>query len=270
MDAPAAETASPLEVRSYFVRKRNALAVRARFSDLFADYYLHQLQTGQPKAPPEVDALMKEALAGITLHVASRPWAETHAWTINFQQPLANFFVSGDNTTGRLAGRVFTEGVKVGEHGMFYAQAQRSGGVPRTSAVPIEEGGMLRAVERFYRQSEQRLARFFEYGPEDYVFISAQPQCDLEWLENLTPEGILTLDKDEELSLLEKRTYHWECGCNQERILRVLEPHARKGLDALFGADEFLNVTCPRCGAKYRVQREQFEAWLREREDEAP
>jgi hypothetical protein len=32
---------SAVELRSYFVRKRNALLVRGRFSPLYLDYYLH-------------------------------------------------------------------------------------------------------------------------------------------------------------------------------------------------------------------------------------
>ena len=43
MDVPPADTASLLEVRCYFVRHRNALLVRANFSPLFVDYYLHLL-----------------------------------------------------------------------------------------------------------------------------------------------------------------------------------------------------------------------------------
>jgi len=42
----------------------------------------------------------------------------------------------------------------------------------------------------------------------------------------------------------------------------VLAPHARHGMEDLFGGDEFIKVTCPRCGKLYRTHREQFEAWL--------
>ena len=52
-----AETTPPntadagLEVRTYFVRNRNAMLARADFGDLFVDYYLH-LSANQIKVAP--------------------------------------------------------------------------------------------------------------------------------------------------------------------------------------------------------------------------
>lgn len=261
MDLPPSEAASRIDLRCYFVRHRNALLVRGDFSGLFMDYYLHLLELGI-KHPPALDQMLKEALVGVLMHCASRPWNERHAWTVNFQHPLANFFVTADNTNACVTGRVFTEDVKRAERSVFYAQAQKHLDEPRMSAIEIETTCFFHAVEQFYARSEQRLARFFEYGPDDFVFISAQPQCDIPWLESLTEEGVRALDQKEELSLLEERSYHWECGCTQERIYQVLAPHARQGLEKLFEGDEFLKITCPRCGRLYRTHREQFEAWL--------
>ena len=95
-----------LEVRTYYVRSRNALLARADFGELYVDYYLHLSAQGI-KVQPEHDALFKRALAGFTLHSASRPWNELTAWTINVQSPLVNLFLTGDNETGAVTGRVF-------------------------------------------------------------------------------------------------------------------------------------------------------------------
>ena len=43
---------SVVDLRSYFVRKRNALLVRGRFSPLYLDYYLHLMQYGLQNAEP--------------------------------------------------------------------------------------------------------------------------------------------------------------------------------------------------------------------------
>ena len=80
---PATSPPEPgLEVRSYFVRGRNALLTRADFGELYVDYYLHQGQLGAQHAPGD-DELLKQALAAVTLHSASRPWSESVAWTIH-------------------------------------------------------------------------------------------------------------------------------------------------------------------------------------------
>jgi molecular chaperone Hsp33 len=263
MEVPPSDPASQLDLKCYFVRHRNALLVRGDFSGLFMDYYLHLLDIGV-KHPPQLDTMLKQALVGIIMHCASRPWSERHAWTVNFQNPLANFFVTADNNNACVTGRVFTEDVRQAPRNVFYAQAQKHLGEARRSVIEIETTDFFQAVEQFYARSEQRIARFFEHGPDDYVFVSAQPHCDLPWLESLTDEAIRTMDQAEELSLLEQRVYHWECGCTLERIYQVLAPHARKGLEDLFSEDEFLKATCPRCGKIWRAHREQFEAWLQD------
>ena len=51
-----------LEVRTYFVRERNALVARADFGEMYVDYYLHQSTLGHRPAP-EPDAMLKDALA---------------------------------------------------------------------------------------------------------------------------------------------------------------------------------------------------------------
>ncbi len=95
---------SGLEVRTSFVRNRNALLARADFGELFVDYYLHLGAHGL-RLEPAIDALFKRALAAFTLHCASRPRNELTAWTVNFQEPLLNLFLAGDNGTGAVTGR---------------------------------------------------------------------------------------------------------------------------------------------------------------------
>lgn len=248
-----------IEVRTYFARGRNALVARADFSELYASLYLHQMDTGQ-KVERALDELLRDALAAVTLHCASRPWNETVAWTVNFQHPLANVFVSGDNQHGTVVGNVFSENVKKTEKNIFYADVLIANEPTRRSVVEFTEDNFLKALEAFYQESEQRPARIFRHDEEDLVFIAAQPDCDLEWLAGLDDEAVKRLDKDVELSLLETRRYRFECGCNQDRMLDVLAPLMRRQPEELFGDQETLRIRCPRCGAKYTITRESLEA----------
>jgi molecular chaperone Hsp33 len=243
------------------VRKRNALVVRGQFGPVFMDYYLHAADHGL-RLPESLDSMMKEALVGLTLHLAGKPWNEEHAWTVNFHEPRANFFVTGDNRAATITGRCFTENVKVSENQLFYSQQLKKGMPLRQSTVEFTTGSFLRAVEQYYAQSEQRPGRFFEHGDEDYVFVSAQPQCDVDWLLDLTEERIRTLDRAEELSLLETRNYRWECGCTMEKLYAALLPHALQDMDSIFAGEEVLKATCPRCARRYFIDREQLEAWV--------
>ena len=262
-----AETTPPntadagLEVRTYFVRNRNALLARAEFGDLFVDYYLH-LGANRIKVAPEHDAMFKRAIAGFTLHCASRPWNELIAWTINVQEPLVNLFLAGDNGTGAITGRVFDENVKVGPENLFYSDVVRGSQPKRRSAVTFEGSDPIVGAEKFYAQSEQRVARYFQLAEEDFAMVIEHPDCDLGWLHGLTPELMRTLDKRETLALLERRIYRWHCGCNQARMMEVLAPSMKEDPEALFGDEPKIEIRCPRCGARHTITREALEAFV--------
>lgn len=268
MNPEASKAGTGLEVRAYFVRHRNALLTRSDFGELYVDYYLHQGQHGY-QHHPEHDGLLKQALAAITLHAASRPWNESSAWTIHLADPLLNLFVAGDNRPGTVVGQLFTDNVKNDGRQLFVADivSERTGS--RRSAVEFTGGDIFRAVEQYYAQSEQRPARFFQFGPEDFVFVSAQPQCDLDWLASLDDRAILTLDQREELSLLEQRRYRWECGCTQSRMFAILAKIMRTDPDGLFGDEPVIRISCPRCGARHTITREALEAFVEGQEKSA-
>lgn len=244
-----------IEIRCYFVRHRNALLTRGQFTPIYTDYYLHLMQHGL-HVPAEADAFLKGGFAALTLHLASRPRNETVAWTLHRQNPQRNFFLTGSSVTGTLTGRVFLEGVKPHPADLFYAQTTSDQKPPRQSVVEFDEPTAFQAVESYYRQSEQRPARYFTYGDEDYAMLSAQPDCDLPWFFGLNDSDVRALDQTEELSLLETRLYRFECGCNLQRILPAVARLAGGTVEELFQDEEVLSVECPRCGAKYVLRRE--------------
>jgi len=250
-----------LEVRTHFIRSRNALVARAEFGDLFVDYYLH-LSAHGVKPAPEHDALFKRALAAFVLHCASRPWNELTAWTINFQAPRVNVFLAGDNTDGAVTGRVFEENVKVAPENLFYADVVRGREPKRRSAVNFTGADPLLAAEQFYAQSEQRRARFFQTGEEEFALVTEHPDCDLAWLDALTVDQVRELEATENLALIERRVQRWHCGCDQRRMLAVLAPAMRADPEELFGGAEKVEIRCPRCAARHTVTCEALEAFV--------
>jgi len=262
-----AETTPPnpadtgLEVRTHFVRNRNALLARAEFGELFVDYYLH-LSSNRIRVAPGHDALFKRALVAFTLHCASRPWNEMIAWTINFQEPLVNLFLTGDNETGAITGRVFDENVKEGPENLFFADVVRGNQPTRRSAVTFAGSDPLGAAEAFYAQSEQRRARYFQVAEEDFALVIEHPDCDLAWLGGLTIDQVRELDSTETLALMERRIYRWHCGCNQQRMMEVLAPTMRLDPEALFAGDPKIEIRCPRCAGRHAITREALEAFV--------
>ena len=248
-----------IEVRTYFARGRNALVARGDFSELFAAWYLHRMDHGIV-VPAAMEDTGREALAALTLHCAGRPWKEACAWTVKFPDPRVNIFAAGDNNTGIVIANLQTDDLQAVDKGMFYADVVEGVKPPRRSVVDFRENSFLRAVEIFYSQSEQRAVRFFWHGDEDLVMVAAQPECDEEWLAGLDDHSIRSLDRDEELSLLEKRYYSFRCGCNQDRMLDFMMPVFKRQADELFHGDPSITVVCPRCGARHVLARESLEA----------
>jgi len=161
-----------------------------------------------------------------------------------------------------VTGRVFEENVKEGPHNLFFSDVVRGNLPKRRSAVTFAGGDPMVGAEALYAQSEQRGARYFQVGEEDFVLLTEHPDCDLNWFRGLTPEQVRTLDETETLALLERRVYRWHCGCNQRRMMEVLAPTMQADPEALFGDDQVIEIRCPRCGARHAISREALEAFV--------
>src|SRR5262249_33402969 len=142
----------------------------------------------------EAGRLLKEGLAAFVLHCASRPRMEHIAWTVNLQKPLLNLFLAGDNEDCLVTGRVFTEEVRRGADNLFYSDiVPRRGEATRRSIVKFDGSAMFAAAEAYYEGSEQRLARYFELGGDDFALLISHPDCDLDWLRGATMDTVRNL-----------------------------------------------------------------------------
>jgi molecular chaperone Hsp33 len=255
-------SARPMEVSeefttidSIFVRHRNALVLRGQFTPIYTDYYLHLMQHGI-RPPAELDQMLKDALAMLTLHLVARPWAESIAWTANLRAPRINLFVTGGSLQQAITGRIFTEDVREPDRNFFYSQTTTGDyQEPRSSTLEIDGKDPILWLSQFYDQSEQRPARAFRLEDENFAIVAAQPDCDLDWLASLDTAAVENLTETEETTLLESRRFRFSCGCTLDKILPVLGGW-RERLDDLFGESDFISIQCPRCAAKYHVTRD--------------
>lgn len=242
-------------VESVFVRHRNALLLRGQFTPIYTGFYLHLMDQGI-RHTPELDAMLKDALAMLTLHLTARPWAETIAWTSNLRAPRINLFVTGGSTGGQITGRIFTEDVREPDRNYFYSQTTtETQSQPRLSTMEVAGRDPVEWIAQFYDQSEQRPARGFRLEDEQFALVAAQPDCDMEWFDALDADAVARLDQTQETNVLERRKFRFFCGCSLEKILPILGGW-RKRPDDLFGEAEAITIQCPRCAAKYQVTRE--------------
>jgi len=231
--------------------------LRGQFTPIYTDYYLHLMQHGI-RPPADLDQLLKDTLAMLTLQLVARPWAETIAWTANLRAPRINVFVTGSSLTESITGRVFTEDVREPDRNFFYAQTTLAGDEPSLSTLEIEGKDPIAWVSQYYDQSEQRPARAFRLDDENFVLIAAQPDCDLEWLASLDNATVQAISQTEETTRLETRRFRFHCGCTVEKILPILSGWKNR-LDDLFGDEQSINIQCPRCAATYQITREMID-----------
>ena len=243
------------KIESIFVRHRNCLMLRGQFTGIYTDYYLHLMEYSI-RYPVELDTMLKDALAVLTLHLTARPWSETTAWTANLRAPRINLFVTGSSNEASITGRIFTENIREPDRNFFYSQTTTdTSREPRMSTLEIEGRDPVEWISQFYDQSEQRPARAFRLDDENYVLITAQPDADLEWLAALTTEEVAKIQETEETNLLETRPFRFHCGCTLDRILPILGSWREKP-DELFHDANHITVQCPRCAASYIITRD--------------
>ncbi len=259
----AEDTNAPatLIIPTHFVRHRNALLARAEFSPIYVDYFLH-LQEQKIAVTPEHAEIFKRAFAGFLLHCASRPRNELTAWTVHFQRPFLNLFLTADNETGAVTGRIYTDNVRELPDNILYVDLHRPGQPQRRSTVSFNGADPLAALEAYYAQSEQRPARVFQLADEEYALLSEHPDCDTAWFAAVTSEQVAALGTTETLAKIETRHYRWHCGCNQERMFKVLAPIMRQDPEELFQGEEVIEIRCPRCAARHHITRESMEAHI--------
>jgi molecular chaperone Hsp33 len=244
-----------ITVESIFVRHRNALLLRGQFTPIYTDYYLHLMEHGV-RPPGDLDQMLKDTLTMLTLHLVARPWAESIAWTVNLRAPRVNLFVTGSSFEEAVTGRIFTEDVREPDRNFFYSQTTSvDEPKPRLTTLEIEGKDPIVWVSQFYAQSEQRPARAFRLEDENFALISAQPDCDLAWLESLDEAAVAKITETEETTVLETRKFRFFCGCTLDKILPILGGWKDKP-EALFEGADAINIQCPRCAAKYRVTRD--------------
>ena len=246
------------KIESVFVRHRNALVLRGQFTPIYTDYYLHLMQH-RLRHSAELDQMLKDALAMLTLHLVARPWAETIAWTVNLRAPRLNLFVTGGSTQESITGRIFTEDVREPDRNFFYSQTTTpNGNEPRTSTLEVDGKDPVAWVSQFYDQSEQRPARAFRLDDENFALVAAQPDCDMEWFDALDADAVEKIDQNEEIKILETRRFRFHCGCTLEKILPVLGGWSDR-LDELFAGSDEIRIECPRCAAKYGITRDMIQ-----------
>ncbi len=251
-------TAPPgARLQSWFVRERGALLITGDFAAVTRDLDLHALACGI-EYEPLVRTLLVDGLTALGFHLATRPADESVGWTVTLPGESLNLFFTGHAGDGTVVGRAFTEGVEPRDESLFFAQVKRGRQEARTSTVPVNGLDLYDAVEHFWEQSEQKVARFF-HDTGTSAFLTSLPEGDDDWIRAVDVEEVFALSGSDGVRFLAERPVVFRCGCDKAVVTRVLVAAYGDAVDDLFARDESVRVECPRCGAGYTVARGEYD-----------
>ena len=166
-----------------------------------------------------------------------------------------NYFVVGSSHTQDVVGRIFTDNVRETDMTMLYAQNICRERETHTSVIPLSSDSPAAWVEEFFRVSEQHPARAFAGHGDFFYLITAEPDADYDWLNELTIDRVEQIEQEEQTKLLETRDFTYRCGCSAERIIPVVRAMTKDFADML-SEQGALEASCPRCGVSYTITRE--------------
>jgi len=253
--------------RTYFDRERDVLIAVGDPDPLVRDLELHLLASDITHDAFTTKRL-RDGLSALALYMVCRPGFETSGWTISLQEPPLNLFFTGSAREETVVGRAFIEGVEPSGKNLFYAETGRDFGGRQRSAVDVEGSDVFRIVEQYCARSDQQSARFFfdgeggSSGGKSVALLSSLPDADLEWFQAVGGEEIFSLVRDGSLKLISERRISFHCGCDTDRITKVVVDLYKDVPEDLFRGDPDVEAECPRCGTKHRISRQSFEKFL--------
>lgn len=256
---------SGLVAISEYIPKREGLLVKVDMSDYLIDYYLHRKAVA-PNTLPEHDQKLKDLLACFAIHLSARTGRETHAWTVHIvaDHPYS-LFVTGNTgeidqsgiARGFIVGHILTDHIRHTDVNSIHAQFS-SRGKGFTSMVRCDTSDISKMVEQFYAQSEQHPLRIKLSDTSDTaVGLVALPEYDEEWISSVDIEYAAE-SKDVERSVMRTCSFSFRCDCSAEKLIPFFRSLSSASLQELYGSDDQLHITCPRCGKQFEIARADF------------
>lgn len=246
-----------VQVRRHILREDNAVLAVGDFGDLFEAYAAHVRRWELP-IDPLGEVIMRQMLAGAALQMSFRVPDERSAWTLNLKRPALNAFVAGGGEASTLTGRYFMEGVETGDESRLFVERSHPKHRPSRSMLTVEGLDALEVYEQLYERSEQIPARFLELDDTEMAMVQGLPRAERAWVQSLD-QGAVGALLDEDLETIETRDFRFHCGCDGDRIARALVRFFRSEPEKLFQGEDGAETSCPRCGARWYIDRPLFE-----------
>jgi molecular chaperone Hsp33 len=245
-----------------YIPKCEALFISVDTSDYLIDYYLHR-KTHAPDTDPAHDEKLKELITCFAVHLSARTSTETHAWTVHLVADTPySLFVTGNTGVidesgiahGFIVGHILTDHIRHTDVNSIHAQFSNRGRSFK-SLVRCDTNDIPRMVEQFYSQSEQYPLRLkLSDNSDTAIGLVALPEFDEEWIRSVDISSVAT---ETDITRSPMRTVHFafSCDCSADKLLPFFRSMSPDAVKELYGDDQELQITCPRCGKQFGIHR---------------
>jgi len=255
MSKEMSELKNMARYRRYLIKDENLLVVRGSIGPVIAGLHEYNSRHGIPLPPGELNSLVQELLAATALAAVSLAERESWGWSLTFDGMDLGFFV-GIEPEGMICVNVLAARRRKAS---VMIQRQKAGLPLTQSHISPRSRSPREMVQQYFSEVDQTRARLDIKENGEGILVHALPGGNF--------DAVKDLDRDMLFAYLDNALgagrvaevgevlLFYECRCSESMISRMFDnlPEAKR--KDLFGNLQSVEVECPRCGRKYRVER---------------
>jgi len=231
------------------------IVVTGEAGEIWKGYNAYRKRYGIPDPEPQTAMMLERLFAAAGLAAVSLVEAEWWGWSLTFPKSPIGLFC-GVEPEGMVCGTVLQS-----DPSRNLAVVQRQGKKsPMTqSHFSLLTHDPVEAVERYFEEAEQTLIRIAVDTGGRGVLLRPLPGGSLDDISGLSDYELISkcfgLASNGTMKRIEEVLLFYECPCDVEQINKMLRTLPERQLAELWGDLDRLEVSCPRCGRKYNVER---------------
>ncbi len=216
--------------------------------------YCKRYEIKEPGA--DMTAMLMRLFAAAGLAAVSAPEAERWGWSVTFSGLSTGLFC-GVEPSGMVCGTVIKSDPS---RNLAAVQKQAKNSPLTQSRFSLLTQDPVEAVERYFAESEQTLIRIAVDGEGKGVLLRPFPGGNFIDIDGLTDNELIArcfrLASDGNMKILDEVLLFYECPCDLKQIVKMIASLPEEQQTDLWGDLGRLEVSCPRCGRRYTVNRE--------------
>ena len=240
----------------YHWERPDLIVVTGEAAEIWKGYDSYCRRYGIPKSDQESTAMLGRLFAAAGLAAVSLPEPEWWGWSVTFPDSSTGLFC-GVEPSGMMCGTVLKSDPS---RNLVAVQRQAKNSPVTQSRFSLITHDPVEAIERYFEESDQTLIRIAVDNDGKGALLRPLPGGSFDDIAGQTDDEIITrcfgMAEAREMKMLEEILLFYECPCDLKQIVKMIDSLPGDQREELWGDLGSLEVSCPRCGRKYTVNRE--------------